>query len=78
VKFDIRVVAATTSISELVKEGTFREDLFYRLNVVAFHCRRSDRAATTSRCIRAVLREKSCKSNDCAAADAQPGDPAGR
>jgi DNA-binding NtrC family response regulator len=35
VKFDIRIVAATnTELKKMVKEGTFREDLFYRLNVI--------------------------------------------
>jgi DNA-binding NtrC family response regulator len=34
-KFDIRVIAASnTDLRKLVKDGAFREDLFYRLNVV--------------------------------------------
>ena len=63
-KFDIRVVAATNiDLRKLVKEGTFREDLFYRLNVVPItlpplRSRREDIALLSNHFV-----QKSCKSN---------------
>jgi len=38
IKVDVRIIAATSSnLEKMVSEGTFREDLYYRLNVIPIH-----------------------------------------
>jgi len=60
IKIDIRVVSATNAnLDEKIKEGAFREDLYYRLNTIPLHipplCERKDEILQ--------IAEATCKSN---------------
>jgi len=49
IKLDLRVVAATNkNLREAVKEGAFRQDLYFRLNVIQILIRRCGTAPKTS------------------------------
>jgi DNA-binding NtrC family response regulator len=49
VRLNVRVIAATNrDLETLAREGKFREDLFYRLSVVAIPCLRCGNVRTTS------------------------------
>ncbi len=38
IDIDVRIIAATNqNLEKKIKEGTFREDLFYRLNIISIH-----------------------------------------
>ncbi len=63
IKTDVRLIAATNrDLKEMVDKGTFREDLFYRLNVVNLHMpplreRASDIAALADHFVKRYARE---------------------
>ena len=65
-RLDIRVIAATnTDLRKLVKDGTFRDDLFYRLNVIpvtlpALRQRREDIPLLAQHFAKVVHREQHC------------------
>jgi DNA-binding NtrC family response regulator len=65
VRVDVRIVAATnTNLEQAIAEGRFREDLFYRLNVIRIHLpalrdRMGDISALTSHFVEKICRAES-------------------
>ena len=59
VRVDARVVVATNrNLEAAIRQGTFREDLFYRLNVVTIRVPAAARAEGGDRAARAALRRE--------------------
>ncbi|MDD2556970.1 MAG: sigma-54 dependent transcriptional regulator [Desulfuromonas sp.] len=67
IKLDIRIISATnTNLEEMIANGTFREDLFYRLNVIPINLPPlRERKEDISILARHFLK-KSCKNLKCA------------
>ncbi|HLK19068.1 MAG TPA: sigma-54 dependent transcriptional regulator [Bryobacteraceae bacterium] len=65
VRVDLRVIAAThTDLTGMIKQGKFREDLFYRLNVVPIHVPPLRERATDIRFLAMHFIEKICTEED--------------
>lgn len=63
VTVNIRLVCAThRNLEDMVKQNTFREDLYYRLNVVQLHLPRCANAGTGFRCL-LIISWKSLQNN---------------
>lgn len=67
IKVDVRLITATNkNLTEEIKKGTFREDLYYRINVIILHApplreRREDIPLLAKHFLKEVIREQGLK-----------------
>lgn len=77
IKVDVRIIAATNAdLRQMVSDGTFREDLYYRLNVIPVHMpalrdRRSDIPLLAQHFLERFSREQPARGRVTLAQDAQ-------
>ncbi len=72
-RVDVRIVAATNrDLARRVEEGQFREDLFYRLNVVPIELPPLRRRKADIGCLVAFLLDRACRAYGLAPAVLQP------
>ncbi len=77
IKVDVRVIAATNSdLKQMVADGTFREDLYYRLNVIPVHVpalrdRRADIPVLAQHFLERLTRDTPARGRVTIAQDAQ-------
>ncbi len=66
IRIDVPIIAAThRNLTEMVEQGRFREDLFYRLNVVPLHVPALRERPETSCCWLIILLKKASQETGC-------------